>query len=73
MDSVEDMHVSAEREDALRRAPGRPVILIRPVPVKARFAAGHVIAYTITHVLVETKTDGRYNVRWEISWQVKRV
>lgn len=65
--------MTAERDAALRQAPGRPVLLIRPAPVRARFAAGHAIAYTLTHVLVEGDVDGDYFVRWEASWQVKRV
>ena len=68
-----EMQMSAEREDAIRRAPGRPVLLVRPAPVRACFAAGHAIAYTVTHILVEGEIDGDYYVRWEVSWQVKRV
>ena len=73
MEGVEGMNRSAFLEDALGQAPGRPVIVIRPVPVKVRSIAGNAIAYTVTHVLVEWDADGEHNVRWEASWQVKRV
>jgi hypothetical protein len=61
------------REHALGRAPGRPVILLRPAPVKVRSIIGNAIAYTVTHVLVEWDTDGEYNVRWEANWLVRRL
>ncbi len=73
MGTVEDMCRSAARENALREAPGRAVILIRPAPVKVRFVTGNAIAYTVTHVLVEWAAAGEYQVRWEASWLVKRV
>ena len=73
MESVEELQMTAKREVAIRQAPGRPVLLIRPAPVRARFAAGHAIAYTMTHVLVEGVVNGDYFVRWEASWQVKKV
>ena len=61
------------REQALKEAPGRPVIMLRPAPVKVRSILGHAIAYTVTHVLVEWTTDEQYKVRWEASWLVRRV
>ncbi|MCU1520041.1 MAG: hypothetical protein JWN19_426 [Arthrobacter sp.] len=68
-----DMSRSTVREQALGQAPGRPVILVRPAPVKVRTITGHAIAYTVTHVLVEWDAAGAYHVRWEASWLVKRV
>jgi hypothetical protein len=73
MEPVEEIQMTAEREGALRQAPGRPVLLIRPTPMRARFAACHAIAYTLTHVLVEGDVDGDYFVRWEANWLVKRA
>lgn len=64
---------AALREEALRRAPGRPVLMLRPAPVKVRSIAGSAIAYTVTHVLVERGDNGGYEVRWEASWLVRRV
>ena len=61
------------RKHALELAPGRPVILLRPAPVKVRSIIGSAIAYTVTHVLVEWDSDGEYNVRWEATWLVRRV
>jgi hypothetical protein len=69
---MEEICRSAIREHALRHAPGRPIILVRPAPVKARCIAGNAIAYTVTHVLVEWEAAGEYQVRWEASWLVKR-
>jgi hypothetical protein len=68
-----DTSRAAVREHALRQAPGRPIILIRPAPVKVRFITGNAHAYTVTHVLVEWDADGEYHVRWEASWRVKRL
>jgi hypothetical protein len=61
------------REHALKEAPGRPVIMLRPAPVKVRSILGLAIAYTVTHVLVEWNSDEQYNVRWEAAWLVHRV
>ena len=61
------------RKHALEEAPGRPVIMLRPAPVRVRSSIGTAIAYTVTHVLVEWDTDGEYNVRWEATWLVRRV
>ena len=61
------------REHALGQAPGKPVILLRPAPVKVRSIVGNAIAYTVTHVLVEWDTDGEYNVRWEATCLVRRL
>lgn len=48
-------------------------MVLRPVPVRVRSERGNAIAYTVTHVLVEWDTDGEYFVKWEASWQVKRL
>ena len=61
------------RDHALGQAPGRPVILLRPAPVKVRSNIGNALAYTVTHVLGDWDTDGQYNVRWEANWLVRRV
>lgn len=61
------------RKHALEEAPGRPVVMLRPAPVRVRSSIGRAIAYTVTHVLVEWDADGQYNVRWEASWLVRRV
>jgi hypothetical protein len=61
------------REQALEEAPGRPVMMLRPARVKVRSVIGNAIAYTVTHILVEWDADGRYNVRWEANWLVRRV
>ena len=73
MDTAERMCRSAAREYALKQAPGRPVVVRRPLPVTVRSVPGNAIAYTVTHVLVEWDTNGEYNVKWEASWQVKRL
>jgi hypothetical protein len=57
----------------LEKAPGRPVMMLKPAPVRVRSVIGHALAYTVTHVLVEWYCDGQYNVRWEASWLVRRV
>jgi len=64
---------SALIEDALRQAPGRPVVLLRPAAVKVRSLLGNALAYTVTHVLVEWDADGAHHARWEASWLVRRV
>jgi len=61
------------REIALKDAPGRPVIMLRPAPVKVRSVRGMAVAYTVTHILVEWDSDEQYNVRWEAAWLVRRV
>ncbi|KSU77763.1 hypothetical protein GA0061083_1668 [Pseudarthrobacter enclensis] len=63
---------SALRDDALRESPGRAVVVLHPVPVRVRATAGLAIAYTVTHVLVESDGDGPYSVQWEPSWLVHR-
>ena len=73
METAEKMCRSEARELALRQAPGRPVLVLRPVPVTVRSVPGHALAYTVTHVLVEWDSDGGYDLRWEASWQVKRL
>ena len=60
------------REDALRRAPGKPIILLRPAPVRVRSLPAAAVAYTVTDVLVEWEGDGGYHLRWEASWLVRR-
>jgi hypothetical protein len=61
------------REEALQAAPGRPVIMIRPAPVRVRSMTGTAIAYTVTHVLVEWGTEEDHHLRWEANWLVHRV
>ena len=60
------------REDALQQAPGRPITLLRPAPVRVRSLPATAIAYTVTDVLVEWDEDGGYHLRWEASWLVRR-
>jgi|GEM_PF-4331978 len=64
---------SALREEALTHAPGRPVLMRRPAPVKVRAVIGSAIAYTVTHILVEQDGNGPYSVRWEPGWLVHRL
>ena len=64
---------SALREEALTHAPGKPVLMLRPAPVKVRAAFGSAIAYTVTHILVEQDGNGPYSVRWEPGWLVHRL
>jgi hypothetical protein len=61
------------REEALQEAPGKPVVMIRPAPVRVRSVLGNAIAYTVTHVLVEWDAEDRHHLRWEASWLVHRV
>jgi hypothetical protein len=61
------------REEALHDAPGRPVIMLRPAPVKVRSIVGNAIAYTVTHVLVEWDAAEAHHLRWEATWLVRRV
>jgi hypothetical protein len=61
------------REEALQDAPGRPVIMIRPAPVRVRSITAYAIAYTVTHVLVEWHTEDAHHVRWEANCLVHRV
>lgn len=65
--------IAQTREQALHDAPGRPVIMLRPVPVRVRSVIGNAIAYTVTHVLVEWETEDGHHVRWEANWLVHRV
>jgi hypothetical protein len=67
------MAQSTVREDALRQAPGMPVLMLRPAPVKVGSTVGHAIAYTVTHVLVEWENDGDHGARWLASWLVRRL
>jgi len=60
------------REEALRQAPGRPVVLLHPAAVKVRSIQGRAVAYTVTDVLVEWTEDSFYHLRWEASWLVRR-
>ncbi|MFF1254854.1 hypothetical protein ACFVYC_20495 [Pseudarthrobacter sp. NPDC058329] len=64
---------AAVREDALRQAPGRPVLMLRPARVKSGSIIGLAIAYTVTHVLVEWDDGGGNDVRWVASWLVRRL
>jgi hypothetical protein len=61
------------REEALRQAPGRPVLMLRPARVKVGSTVGQAIAYTVTHVLVEWEDDGGPDARWLASWLVRRL
>lgn len=61
------------REHALKEAPGRPVVMVRPAPVTVRSIQGQAIAYTVTHILVEWEADDQHYVRWEAAWLVRRV
>lgn len=63
---------SLMRDQALKHAPGRPVLLLRPAPVKVRSCVGNAVAYTVTDVLVEWDEDSCYHLRWEASWLVRR-
>ena len=60
------------REEALRQAPGRPVVLLHPAAVTVRSNLGQAVAYTVTDVLVEWTEDSSYHLRWEASWLVRR-
>ncbi|TLM86418.1 hypothetical protein FDW83_01280 [Pseudarthrobacter sp. NamE2] len=60
-------------DEALRQAPGTPVVMLRPVPVRVRGATGYAIAYTVTHVLVAGPSDGGYQAWWEASWLVRKL
>lgn len=64
---------SGMREEALRQAPGRPIILLRPAPVTVRAMRANALAYTLTDVLIEWDSDADYHLRWEASWLVHRV
>jgi hypothetical protein len=65
--------IPQSREQALNDAPGRPVIMLRPAPVRVRSIIGNAIAYTVTHVLVEWDTEEDHHFRWEANWLVRRV
>lgn len=58
--------------EALRQAPGMPIVLLRPEPVKVRSDQVNALAYTVTDVLVEWDVDGGYHLRWEASWLIRR-
>jgi len=60
------------RDEALRNAPGRPIVLLRPKPVRVRSFPAAAVAYTVTDVLVEWEGDTGYHLRWEASWLVRR-
>jgi hypothetical protein len=64
---------SAAREDALRQAPGKPVLMLRPARVKVNSTLAHAIAYTVTHVLIERADDSDYDIRWVATWMVRRL
>jgi hypothetical protein len=64
---------AAVPEGALRQAPGRPVLMLRPARVKAGSIVGLAIAYTVTHVLVEWDDGGKHDARWVASWLVRRL
>lgn len=68
-----DLGDESARDEALRQSPGRPVVLLRPVPVMVRAMPGCALAYTVTHVLVECLCDGCYRLRWEASWLVRKA
>ncbi len=70
---IPQTRTSRTREQALDEAPGRPVVLLRPAPVRVRSIIGHAVAYTVTHVLVEWESGGELNVKWEANWLVRRV
>lgn len=59
--------------EALRQAPGKPIVLLRPAPVRARFALARALAYTVTHVLVEWDGHAGYHLRWEAACLVRRL
>ncbi|WP_457950209.1 hypothetical protein ACTAQI_06260 [Pseudarthrobacter sp. alpha12b] len=61
------------RQEALRHAPGRPIVLLRPAPVTVRARRANAVAYTVTDVLIEWDSDADYHLRWEASWLVHRV
>ena len=63
---------SEMREEALRQAPGRPVVLLRPAPVRVRSLQANAVAYTVTDVLVEWDGGAGYHLRWEASWLVRK-
>jgi hypothetical protein len=60
------------RNEALQDAPGRPIVLLHPAPVRVRSFAAAAVAYTVTDVLVEWDGDTGYHLRWEASWLVRR-
>jgi hypothetical protein len=61
------------RDQALTEAPGKAVVMLRPAPVKVRAMTCLAVAYTVTHVLVEWYDAGRYHVRWEAAWLVRKL
>ena len=70
---VQDRDDESARDEALRQAPGRPVVMLCPVPVTVRAMPGCALAYTVTHVLVECLCDGCCLLRWEAGWLVRRA
>ncbi|GGH92299.1 hypothetical protein GCM10007170_10530 [Arthrobacter liuii] len=60
------------REEALQHAPGRPIVLLGPAPIRVRSIHGNAVAYTVTDVLVEWDGDAGYHLRWVASWLVRR-
>ena len=64
---------SATREEALRQAPGKPIVLLNPAQVKVRSICAAAVAYTVTDVLIEWDEDTGYHLRWEASWLVRRA
>lgn len=63
---------SRMRDEALRDAPGRPIVLLHPAPVRVRSLLAAAVAYTVTDVLVEWNADTGYHLRWEASWLVRK-
>ena len=63
---------SEMHKEALRQAPGRPVVLLRPAAVKVRAIHATALAYTVTHVLVEWDGSTGYHLGWETSWLIRR-
>jgi hypothetical protein len=59
-------------KEALRQAPGIPVVLLRPANVKVRAIRATALAYTVTHILVEWDGSSGYHLRWEASWLIRR-
>lgn len=61
------------RTEALRQAPGVPVVMLRPARVKVRATTGYALAYTVTHVLIERADNDGYGLSWEAAWLVRRL
>lgn len=71
--SVDPDSPEAAVEVALLQAPGQPIVMLRPSPVRVRGVTGRAIAYTVTHVLIERPGTGENRLRWESSWLVRRL